>query len=445
MKKQASGSKLSERKKQENWEETRLQFLSTIKNSNVDKKAEENEDHVLLCNYVDVYYNDFITSEISFMPASATKEEISKFQILKGDVIITKDSESADDIGIPALVDEVLDNVICGYHLSLIRPSKDICPLYLLYFFQSTYAQSYFEIYANGVTRFGLPLYAIKKIPILHPKYESQVLIAEYLQSKTAQIDALISKKEELLKLLAEKRTALITKAVTKGLNPDVKMQDSGVEWLGEIPEHWEVKKIKFVANCNVDKLPDNTDPDFEIRYVDISSVNFDHGITNKEDYVFEKAPSRARRRVTNGDTIVSTVRTYLKAIAYVESPEPNLIVSTGFAVLSPKSNFISSKFFSYLLKSQPFIQYVMANSNGVSYPAINPSSIMDFYMVIPPFKEQNDIEQKVEGILSSSVLIESKIIKAIEQLKEYRTALITHAVTGKLDLSKYQSEEEAS
>ena len=110
----------------------------------------------------------------------------------------------------------------------------------------------------------------------------------------------------------------------------------SGVEWIGEIPSHWDVKKLKYSASINDETLPETTDDDFEITYVDISSIEKGK-VTSKEIYRFVDAPSRARRKVRHGDVIVSTVRTYLKAIARIKEPESNMIVSTGFAVVRTK------------------------------------------------------------------------------------------------------------
>src|SRR5581483_2963900 len=157
----------------------------------------------------------------------------------------------------------------------------------------------------------------------------------------------------------------------------------AGVEWLGNMPAHWKVKRLKYSTSINDENLPESTSPDFEFGYVDISSVDASAGITAVEEMVFEDAPSRARRIVRDGDTIVSTVRTYLRAIASVRAPRENLIVSTGFAVIRPK--VIKSGFLSYALKESGFVEAVMARSVGVSYPAINASEIGMIRIPLPP------------------------------------------------------------
>ncbi len=146
---------------------------------------------------------------------------------------------------------------------------------------------------------------------------------------------------------------------------------------------NWETRRLKFVVTCNDETLSEATDPEFEMEYVDISSVNLVNGVAATEAMTFDKAPSRARRVVQDGDTIVSTVRTYLKAIAPIQSPPANMVVSTGFAVIRPRDE-IDASFLGYALQNTAFIESVVANSTGVSYPAINPSLLVSLPIAYP-------------------------------------------------------------
>jgi len=273
--------------------------------------------------------------------------------------------------------------------------------------------------------------------PITYPPLDEQQAIVCFLDFKIAQIDALIAKKKELLDKLAEKRTALISHAVTKGLDPLVPIKDSGVAWLGNVPKHWHIMRIKNVATHNDESLDDGTDPDFEIGYVDISSVSLINGVEQSELMTFEKSPSRARRKVKDGDIIVSTVRTYLKAIAAISNPPDNMIVSTGFAVIRPKENFHSS-FTGYLLQTTGFVGEVVSYSVGVSYPAINASDLVRIAAVVPPLDEQIAIAQFLDKQVERSNSQRQKIEDVISKLQEYRSALITNAVTGKIDVRDF-------
>ena len=174
------------------------------------------------------------------------------------------------------------------------------------------------------------------------------------------------------------------------GYQPYPACKSSGIDWLGDVPEHWEEKPLKYIASINNEVLAETTDPEYEICYVDIGSVSAPYGITKTESMRFENAPSRARRKVRDGDTIVSTVRTYLRAIAPIQNPPENMIVSTGFAVIRPRK--IDPGYLSYALRESRFVEIVVAKSVGVSYPAVNASDIAGIPLLLPDKKEQKAI-----------------------------------------------------
>jgi len=208
---------------------------------------------------------------------------------------------------------------------------------------------------------------------------------------------------------------------------------DSGVAWFGEVPAGWELKRLKHISTVNDDALSENTPPDYQILYVDISDVDPVKGIQNAEEMTFEKAPSRARRLVRSGDVIVSTVRTYLRAITPIINPPENLIVSTGFAVIRTNSNF-DSKFAGYTLRGSHFIEPVVAKSKGVSYPAINASELVCLEIPLPPLPEQQAIAAFLDRETARIDALIAKKQRFIELLEEKRQALITQAVTKGLD-----------
>jgi type I restriction enzyme S subunit len=214
---------------------------------------------------------------------------------------------------------------------------------------------------------------------------------------------------------------------------PYPKYKPSGVEWLGDVPEGWEVKPLKVVASFNDDVLPESFGEDEEIEYVDIGSVSLEAGIERAETFRFGDAPSRARRRVRDGDVIASTVRTYLKAIAPVVAPPANLIVSTGFAVIRPR-NGLDSHFAKFSLQSGYFVDEVISRSTGVSYPAINASEMAAISLSIPPLPEQQQIASFLDRECGKLDALQAKQERLIELLKEKRQALISHAVTRGLD-----------
>lgn len=266
------------------------------------------------------------------------------------------------------------------------------------------------------------------------PSPEEQTAIATYLDDKTAKIDRAIAQKEKMIALLKERKQIIIQNAVTKGLDPNAKMKHSGVEWIGEIPEGWEVKRLKFVAKININSLPENTPRLFSFNYVDIGSVSFENGIERTEYFEFKNAPSRARRITKRGNTVISTVRTYLKAIDYISEDKAGFIYSTGFAVLEPIG--LVNEFLYHFVRSNAFTEQVTVDSKGMSYPAINSTDLSRLFLAIPPIQDQTAIVTHIET-QSSKI---DKAIKLqeqqIEKLKELKSTLIENAVTGKIKVS---------
>lgn len=208
----------------------------------------------------------------------------------------------------------------------------------------------------------------------------------------------------------------------------------SGIEWLEQIPENWSAKPLKRVATCNDEVLSERTDEETLIEYVEISDVNSASGITGSTTHSFSSAPSRARRLVRDQDVLISTVRTYLRAIAPVRSPAHNLVVSTGFAVVRPDPEQISGGYLGYLTRSDEMISEVIARSVGVSYPAINASDIMRLVVPIPNIGEQAQIARFLDHETAKIDALISEQEHLIELLQEKRQAVISRAVTRGLD-----------
>lgn len=208
---------------------------------------------------------------------------------------------------------------------------------------------------------------------------------------------------------------------------------DSGIPWLGKIPKGWGVKRLKYVADMNRRVLSESTDPDFPMKYVDISNVESGGAIGEPSEYRFADAPSRARRIVKPGDIIVATVRTYLKAIAFFGRPDQNTIVSTGFAVLTA-TNQLLPKYLYYHSISESFVQHIVANSFGVSYPAITPTLLGSLPVRLPPKSEQQKIAAHLDEKTAAIDGAVEKKRRQVELLKEKRAALINQAITRGLD-----------
>ena len=229
------------------WEVRRLRTVAEMRVSNVDKHTREDELPVRLCNYVDVYKNDRITNAMSFMRATASQDEVERFRLERDDVLITKDSEAWDDIGVPALVSESADDLLSGYHLALLRPFDAILGADLARALQSKGVAYQFHVDANGVTRYGLTHASIQSVLLPLPPLAEQRAIVRYLDHVDDRIRRYIAAREKLIALLEEERQAVIHRAVTRGLDPKVPLKPSGVDWLGDIPAHWQVRRSRFL------------------------------------------------------------------------------------------------------------------------------------------------------------------------------------------------------
>jgi type I restriction enzyme S subunit len=200
----------------EGWRIGKLKHNSELNISSVDKHIFDDEISVRVCNYTDVYYNEFISNNLELRIGSCSTIEYNKFLLKKGDVIITKDSESPSDIGVPSLVIDELENVVCGYHLSIIKSNLDsLIGEYLFRQLQTTRVRRYFEVNSNGITRFGLGKSSVLELPLILPSVREQIEIVNHLNSKTKEIDDLVSLEQMKIDLLKEYRQSLISEVVT--------------------------------------------------------------------------------------------------------------------------------------------------------------------------------------------------------------------------------------
>ena len=425
----------------EDWEVKKLKFTSDVYISNVDKKIDSNEEVVFLCNYIDVYKNEFITSNLEFMQSTASFEQIKKLALSKDDVIITKDSETIEEIAIPALVVEDLENIVCGYHLSLIRTHKEkLLGRYLFRLFQNKQFSKQFSINANGVTRFGISTYPIKNILILLPPWQEQKSIAEYLNKEILKINTLIEKDKRLIELLKEKRISLINHAVTKGLNPNVKMKDSGIKWIGEIPKEWEVNKVKHkylvIDGDRGKEYPSEDDlKDSGIPFLSAGCIDDFKLFIDKSNYISEeKFHKLGRGKLKNKDIILTVRGTIGKAAVFLVSSYNTGFINAEMMILRKYDNLEYDYLF-YIIFCDVWQKQVDYYSYGTAQKQLNNFILKNILIPIPSLNEQNKIVQS----LDKSTTKINKTIKLIEQkialLEEYKKSIIHHVVTGKIDV----------
>ncbi len=326
---------------------------------------------------------------------------------------------------------------------TVLAPRNNMFNKYYNYTFKSECFADEFYKWGSGIVDdlWSTKWLAMKNIYIPYPEIEEQQQIADYLDNKCGEVDRVVEVQKQIIEKLKEYKQSVITEAVTKGLDKNTSLKDSGIEWIGKIPQDWKVLKLKYISDFNQEVLSENTDKNKVINYIEIGSVTNEKGISDYQTLTFENAPSRARRIVRNGDTILSTVRTYLKAIAYIDNHYNNFICSTGFAVFTPNKNILP-KFLFHALHSEWFVSTVEANSVGISYPAINTTNIINYKLAIPSVKEQEQILCYLDNKCSKidKAISEKEVL--IEKLTQYKKSLIYECVTGKRRVSERHCEE---
>jgi len=372
------------------WKALPLKAIASYCVSSVDKLTKEEEIPVELCNYTDVYKNDFITSDLEFMKASATEEEISKYQLRDADILITKDSESWDDIAIPALVINAKPNLVCGYHLAMIRVDRrKISSEFLFYCFQSKEIRVQLELASTGVTRFGLPKDEIGRLTIPRPSIEVQKRISNFLSSEIAQINSLINYKEQLVALLLEKKSTIIINAVSKGLNPTVRMKSSELGWLREVPIHWEIRKMTTIFdNIGSGTTPNSSNNDYyedgDINWIVTGDLN---------DARLQSTSNKITSRALNE---ISTLKIYpinSLCIALYGAT----IGKTAILDIEACTNQACCVLYGSKIADVEFMQLwfiskrneIITLANGGGQPNISQSIIKELRVGLPPLEEQ--------------------------------------------------------
>ncbi|WAV90150.1 restriction endonuclease subunit S [Oxalobacter aliiformigenes] len=333
-----------------------------------------------------------------------------------------------------AIIPDISKLTIASTGFACLRTNEKISPKFLYYSVLSDAFVSTVEAYSVGISYPAINASQLVCLKLPLPSIEEQSQIANFLDEKCAVIDRLVERHQEVIEKLKAYRQSVISEAVTRGLDLDAPMKDSGIPWIGKIPKEWEIIPLKFLASHNDDVLSENTPDDLEFDYIDISSVQYGSGVINKQHITFGNAPSRARRIVRNNDVIISTVRTYLKAVAIIPAVSELTVASTGFACLRTNEK-ISPKFLYYSVLSDAFVSTVEAYSVGISYPAINASQLVCLKLILPSIEEQSQIADYLDKKCAKIDRIIHNKEQIISKLAEYKKSIIYEYVTGKKEV----------
>lgn len=293
------------------------------------------------------------------------------------------------------------------------------------YWWGLKYKVNYFKNFSYGI-RFSYNFEQFKEIPFLQPPIQEQQQIADFLDKATAKIDTLIEKQTKQIGLLKEKRQAVISHAVTKGINPNIPMKDSGVEWLGVIPEHWEVKKLKFVL-----QLLNKKEKIINQIVVALENIESWSGKYIESDSSYQGDDVA----FCIGDILFGKLRPYLAKVFLCSFDG---IAFGDLLAYKPIKDY-ASKYAFYSLISEDFIKIVDSSTYGTKMPRASSEFLSEMRLTVPPLKEQQQIANYLDEKTSKIDILIEKSNKSIELLKEKRTALISAAVTGKIDVREFE------
>ena len=428
------------------WRQVELGQIADVRVSNVDKKTVPGEVPVQLCNYMDVYSNDYIRDHLDFMQASATVAEIARFKVALGDVLITKDSETPDDIGIPSVVIHEVDNLVCGYHVALIKPNKSLVDsVYLSKQLGRAETAGYFARYAAGSTRYGLPMGAMNRTPIALPPLTQQRKIATILST----IDTAIEQTEALIEKYQYIKAGLMHDLFTRGVLPTGQLrpprdqapelyQETAIGW---IPREWKVSRLATILRESGGHL--QTGPfgsqlhahEYQSEGVPVvmpQDINDGKIGTESIARISEKrALSLAKHQLKVGDIIIAR-RGELSRAAAVSVIEQGWLCGTGCFLLRFGRTDLNHFFFGHIYRYDYIQRQIAGTQVGTTMPSLNNSVMGRVFFPCPAPDEQTNIcnrlnksEWEIDGLKAHA-----------EKLKLQKLGLMQDLLTGKVSVT---------
>ena len=402
------------------WEIANLGNLATIKASNVDKKAKEGQKQISLCNYMDVFRNPVVSSALAFMRSTASEKEISEFSLSKGDVLLTKDSEVPEEIGIPSVVAEDIPDLVCGYHLYMLRADRSrINPGYLCWALRSNSSRQYFYQMANGSTRFGLNLKHVEECPIAVPPLPEQKKIAEILSGIDKEIAG-------VSQIIQGKR--LFRESLLRQIIPHQSSFSNGLP-----PEGWTLATIEEICSLITygftNPMPTTDRGIYMVTAKDVRDGKIDKGtarFTSVEAYeTLLTDKSRPRRN----DILVTKDGTLGRSAVVGEE---TICINQSVALLRP-SDEKNAHFLQLLLSSPQYQETMLEESGGSAVKHIYITTLAKMPIAIP---SSPGVREKVVGFcdaLNKSIDI---LLKKHECLTNLKKGLASDLLSGRKRVS---------
>lgn len=425
----------------EHWQTKKLKFLGKIYAGLNGKKGDDFSKEYSpgikpyipftnICNNIKISDEQFHFVKVD--------EKETQTRVLKNDILFLMSSETLEDIAKCSIYlgnnNELYINSFCkGFRFF----SAKINPEFINYLFLSSTYRSYFSLVGRGFTRINLKQEFINDAISLIPPLPEQTAIAQFLDHKTALIDQAIDIKQKQIELLKERRQILIHQAVTQGLNPEVKMKDSGVEWIGEVPEGWEVVRLKTLGKIRygLGQPPKTKEDGLPL----IRATNVERGRIVEKDLIFvdpEDIPWERDPMLKENDIIVVRSGAYTGDSAIIPKHYAGSIAGYDM-VLTPTS--INPRFLSYtLLAKYVLYDQLYLLRMRAAQPHLNAEELGQTIIVCPPKLEQQQIFEYLENISKKIATAITLKQQEIAKLQEYKATLINSAVTGKIKVGSH-------
>jgi type I restriction enzyme S subunit len=366
--------------------------------------------------------------------SAARFAELNAYEVSSGDILVTMMGSS----GRCAIAPAGLPPGIMDSHLLRIRVNRNVLPRFLrLLIDDAAYVAYQVKVLGKGSIMHGLNSEIVKKLVVVLPSISEQYSLLKFLDRETRKIDALVKEQQRLIELLKEKRQAVISHAVTKGLNPNAPMKASGIEWLGEVPAHWEVGPLKRfwkVTDCKhvTAEFVEEGIPLASIREVQAWWVTLENAKRTTE-FFYDQLIEGGRKPMP-GDLIFSRNAT-VGEVAQVSEEHPAFAMGQDVCLLRKTDPRHSSDFLQHVIRSSAVLAQLQNLMIGSTFKRVNVEEIKSLIVPMPPACEQSVIATHLSAECSRIDILISQATRAIDLLQERRTALVSSAVTGKIDV----------
>ncbi|KAB2810007.1 restriction endonuclease subunit S [Phaeocystidibacter luteus] len=425
----------------ESWQKSRLRFIGNLYGGLTGKAGNDFNDlghpnNRSFIPFTNVFKNTYInTDDLQFVKIQEGERQN---EVRKGDLFFLMSSEGREDLGKCSLLNDDLNSVYLNSFCKGFRVSRDdFDPKYLNYLLFGDIHRNLISIEGRGFTRINLRQESLLNALILKPSIEEQTQIARYLDYKTAKIDALIEKKQRLIDLLEEERTAIINQAVTKGLNPNVPMKDSGIEWLGEIPEHWEIMRISLISNYLsygfTNPMPTTSQGPYMLTANDIKDgfIDYENARRTEQDAYDNLLTKKSKPFLKD---ILITKDGTLGRVAICDRED--VCINQSVAVIRVDPDKLIPDLLLHFLRASYYQTKMEFDAGGTTIKHIYITRLAKMKVAFPiEKKEQERLLFAIEERIKSHDKKLSAIRREVELLQEYRTALISEVVTGKVDV----------